>query len=224
MFAGFCGLGIEAAAEAHGVVKSDLAHVLPAEAAFQTPAKAPAPSAPEVLKLVWRGADLDGDGQPDFANPTGEGVRGCDDYGCGSFGAGRDRGERRHEGVDFEATTGQTVDAPMSGFVSHIGYAYPGDPRYKFIEIENPALHYEARVFYVEPKVREGQAVRLGQPIGEARSLQTRYRGITNHVHLEIERIGGRRLDATRFLTARMEEVPAASTALAQAGAVQPQG
>jgi murein DD-endopeptidase MepM/ murein hydrolase activator NlpD len=223
MVAGFCGLGIEAAAEAHGVVKSDRLDP-PPEAAFETPAKASAPSPPEVVKLVWQGADIDGDGQPDFANPTGQGVRGCDDYGCGAFGAERDAGGRRHEGVDFDAAAGQAVDAPMSGFVSRIGYAYPGDPHYRFIEIENPALRYVARVFYVDPKVREGQAVRVGQPIGEARSLQLRYRGITNHVHLEIERLGGRHLDPTRFLTQRMEQVPAGPSDLAQAAAPQPRG
>ena len=224
MGAGFCGLGIEAAAEAHGVVRSDSVRVPPADVAFDEPAKAPAPSAPEVEKLVWQGADVDGDGQPDFANPTGQGVRGCDDYGCGAFGAERDAGGRRHEGVDFDATAGQAIDAPISGFVRRIGYAYPGDPRFRFIEIENPALHYEARVFYVDPQVREGQAVHVGQPIGQARNLELRYRGITNHVHLEIERIGGRRLDATRFLSERMEQVPAGGTAMAEAGAPKPRG
>jgi peptidoglycan LD-endopeptidase LytH len=219
---GFCGLGIEAVAEAHGVVKSDLAHVPPPD--VERPAKPPAPSVPEVAKLVWQGADLDGDGQPDFANPTGQDVRGCDGYGCGAFGAERDAGGRRHEGVDFDATAGQAVDAPISGFVSRIGYAYPGDIRYRFIEIENPALHYEARVFYVDPKVREGQAVRVGQPIGQAHNLQLRYRGITNHVHLEIERLNGRHLDPTRFLSERTEMVPATPSDLAQASAPPPRG
>lgn len=216
MAASFCGLGLEAVAEARGMVRSE---TRPAIEAIAKPPPAPA----TVLAMVWTGADVDGDGQPDFADPTGQAVRGCDDFGCGAFGAERDAGERRHEGVDFDATAGQAVDAPLSGFVSRIGFAYPGDTRYKFVEIENPALHYAARVFYIDPTVHEGQAVHVGQPIGLDHSLEPRYPGITNHVHLEIERIGGRHLDATRFITERMEEVPA-DTVLAQAGAPQPQG
>jgi hypothetical protein len=64
-------------------------------------------------------------------------------------------------------------------------------------------------VFYVDPSVHEGQAVHLGQPIGRDHSLEPRYPGITNHVHLEIERIGGRKLDPTRFIAERMEPVQA---------------
>ena len=165
---------------------------------------------PEQERLVWTGVDVDGDGQADFANPTGGPVRACDDYGCGGFGAVRDAGERRHEGVDFDAAAGQPVQAPISGFVSRIGDAYPDDDQLKFVEITNPALHYVARAFYVDPSVSEGQAVRLGQPIGRAHSLQARYPGITNHIHLEVARQGRARIDSSRLITARLEPVPAA--------------
>jgi murein DD-endopeptidase MepM/ murein hydrolase activator NlpD len=212
LFGGFVGLGAEAMAEAHA---SGPIAPAPAQSAYAT--AAPQAAAP-VEQLVWSGVDVDGDGQADFANPTGKDVRGCDEFGCGSFGAERDAGGRRHEGADFDAAAGQKVDAPMSGFVSKIGAAYPGDARYHYVEITNPALHYEARVFYVDPTVREGDAVHIGQPIGRAHSLQPRYHGITNHVHLEIGRIGGRRLDPERFIAERMEPVqPQAAYALAGA-------
>lgn len=162
---------------------------------------APAP-APE-LRRIWEGADIDGDGRADFANPTGRDPRGHDAYGDGEFGARRDGGARRHEGVDFEARAGQTVDAPISGFVTRIGYAYPGDMRLTFVEITNPALKYAARVFYVTPKVAVGQAVAVGQPIGAAHSLQAKYPGgMTDHVHLEIIDRRGARVDAEDMLTA----------------------
>ena len=206
MCGGFIGLAAEAAAESHAVTAPSLQHSVErtyASLGLPAPPVQPQP----VETLAWRGADVDGDGQDDFANPTGKDLRGCDGFGCGEFGAGRDGGGRHHEGVDFDASAGQAVDAPISGFVSKIGMAYPGDARYHFIEITNPALHYEARVFYVDPAVREGQPVRIGQKIGRAHSLQPRYPGITNHVHLEIGRIGGRKLDATRFIAERMEPV-----------------
>ncbi len=221
---GACGLGIEAVAEAHGAAGASLTRAVASTYESLSWPKALSPEPDETEKLVWRGLDVDGDGQDDFANPTGKGLRGCDDYGCGRFGAERDAGGRHHEGVDFDAAAGQTVDAPISGFVSKIGYAYPDDQRYKFIEIVNPALHYLARVFYVDPRVREGQPVHIGQAIGRDRSLEPRYPGITNHVHLEIGRIGGPRLDASRFVAERMEPEDQGASRQAQADGAASRG
>jgi len=208
-----CGLGLEAAAASRGLPYRELS---PPLSAFATPTTATRPAVSE--RLVWQGADVDGDGQPDFANPTGRPVRACDDYGCGAFGSRRDAGERSHEGVDFDAVAGQAVRAPLSGFVTKVGLAYLDDAQLKFVEITNPALRYVARVFYVEPSVVEGQAVRLGEQIGQAHSLQQRYPGITNHVHLEIAREGQSRIDATRLIVARLEPSAPPNTALAQNG------
>lgn len=154
---------------------------------------------------VWEGRDIDGDGAPDFANPTGGWPRGHDAFGDGYFQASRDGGSRRHEGVDYDSRAGQTVLAPISGYVSRIGYAYPGDERFRYVEIDNPALHLEARVFYVNPKVEVGQTVGLGHPIGTAHTLQGRYAGITDHIHLEIEQ-RGRKIDAQKVIMARAPE------------------
>lgn len=162
--------------------------------------------APE--QLVWEGADIDGDGQPDFANPTGKDTRKTDAYGCGEFGARRDAGERKHEGVDFMADAGQPLVAPISGYVSKIGYAYAGDENLKFVEITNPALHYEARVFYIDPSVSLGQTVAVGRPIGTHHTLEQKYPGgMTDHVHLELIDTHGQRIDATQVITARYEPV-----------------
>src|SRR4051794_1024497 len=70
-----------------------------------------AAEAPQMLP--WQGADVDGDGAADFANPTGGEIRGHDAYGNGEFGASRDGGSRDHEGVDFIAAANQPVDAPI---------------------------------------------------------------------------------------------------------------
>ena len=165
--------------------------------------------AAQVERLVWRGADVDGDGQPDFANPTGHDVRKTDAYGCGEFGASRDGGARRHEGVDFMADPDQPLVAPISGYVSKIGFAYPGDNVLKFVEINNPALRYTARIFYIDPQVELGQAVHVGQPIGVHHTLEQKYPGgMTDHVHLEIIDNRGERIDATRLITARYEPIP----------------
>lgn len=55
-------------------------------AASIAPARAPGPD--------WVGIDLDGDGAPDFANPTGRAPRGEDAFGDGWFHARRDGGSR----------------------------------------------------------------------------------------------------------------------------------
>ena len=204
-----CGLALEAASASGAMPHPEL------RPPVVTPATRIALAPREQERLVWRGVDVDGDGQADFANPTGLPVRTCDDYGCGQFGAVRDAGERRHEGVDFDARAGQAILAPISGFVSKIGMAYADNEFLKFVEITNPALHYVTRVFYVDPSVVEGQVVRLGQAVGRSHSLQSRYPGITNHVHLELAREGRPRIDATRLIVAKLELEPVPATILA---------
>ena len=101
---------------------------------------------------------------------------------------------------------GQAVDAPISGYVTKIGYAYADDTHLKFVEITNPALHYAARVFYVDPEVEVGQTVALGSKIGRHHSLAQKYPGgMTDHVHLEILDKRGRRIDGSEVITAKLE-------------------
>lgn len=152
----------------------------------------------------FAGRDLDNDGAADFANPTGEAPRDHDSYGDGEYGASRDGGAREHAGVDYRARAGQTVVAPISGYVVRIGHAYADDQTLRYVEIANPALNLTARVFYVRPDVDVGEAVRIGRGIGRAETLQDRYPGITDHVHLEL-RDGGRPLDAERVIVARLQ-------------------
>ncbi|MES2033303.1 MAG: M23 family metallopeptidase [Pseudomonadota bacterium] len=159
--------------------------------------------------IVWRGLDIDGDGAADFINPTGAAPRTHDHFGSGAFGARRDGGSRSHEGVDYGAVANQAVRAPISGYVTKIGYAYGGDDSLKFVEITNPALGYVARTFYIDPLVKVGDIVRLGGRIGTAESLQSHYPGITDHVHLEIMDPTQRRIDAGRVITARLVLRPA---------------
>jgi murein DD-endopeptidase MepM/ murein hydrolase activator NlpD len=162
------------------------------------------PQKPVRKALIWSGADIDGDGAPDFANPTGGAPRGHDGFGDGQFGARRDGGAREHEGVDYVATPGQDVQAPISGYVTKIGYAYAGSSDLKFVEISNPALGYVARAFYVDPGVEVGQTVRLGEIIGQDQSLQGHYPGITDHVHLEVMEPGGERVNAAALIVKKL--------------------
>lgn len=167
------------------------------------PAVKAEPAAPV---LVWQGEDVDGDGAADFANPTGQAPRAHDEFGNGEFGASRDGGGRHHEGVDYAGVAGQAVKAPLSGFVTKIGWAYDDSRTLKFVEISNPALGFQGRVFYVDPSVQLGDLVAVGEEIGVLDSLQKRYPGITDHVHLEMME-GGKRFDATSVIQARWTQV-----------------
>lgn len=154
----------------------------------------------QAMTLVWRGADLDGDGRGDFANPTGRAAREHDGWGSGHFGDSRDGGGRLHEGVDYVGVSGQRVVAPISGYVTKIGYAYEGSSL-RYVEITNPALNYVARAHYVEPTVEVGDVVAMGGKIGVLASLQAKYQGITDHVHLELYD-AGKRIDAEQVIVA----------------------
>lgn len=197
---------------AHAAVRGDEARPsMAAVEAFSAPVRAAFTAAVERADLtpafqvstpVWDGKDIDGDGAADFINPTGQGVRGHDAYGDGEFGASRDGGGRMHEGVDYVASAGQKVVAPISGFITKVGYAYSTSDPLRYVEISNPALKLQARVFYVRPGVRVGEPVRLGSAIGRVSSLQRRYAGITDHVHLELA-AHGRRIDAERMIVAK---------------------
>lgn len=134
-----------------------------------------------------------------LVNPTGRPVRGADDYGSGLFGARRDGGARVQAGVDFVADPGQTVVAPISGRVKRLGFAYASDLRYRYVEIENQAKTLLVRVLYVGPSVQVGDQVDQRQVIGTAQDLSPRYRGITNHVHLQVAD-AGRTTDATQLM------------------------
>ena len=176
-------LAMGAVANASSGLVGRLAQVPAAAPLARALGVAPPTITPAVVtrELRWEGRDVDGDGAADFANPTGK------------------------------APAGPTVSAPMSGYVTKIGFAYAGDSDLQFVEITNPALGYEARVFYIDASVEVGDAVALGSPIGKAHTLQRRYPGgMTDHVHLEVAETG-KRVDAARLIVARYEPVATAA-------------
>jgi murein DD-endopeptidase MepM/ murein hydrolase activator NlpD len=150
--------------------------------------------------LSWA-VDTNGDGVADLANPVQGAMRSIDSYGSGAFGSVRDGGKRKHEGVDYVASPGQTAAAPISGTIVRIGYAYKKDTRLKFVEIDNAETGYSARVLYVSPTIAIGQQVAAGDVIGVVQDLSVKYpAGITNHVHVEIRDPSGVTLDSAFIL------------------------
>ena len=111
--------------------------------------------------------------------------RGVDIFGSGDFGA--PRGDRVHTGTDFRCV----VVAPVAGEVTKIGYPYSDDLSYRYVQITD-SDGYDVRCFYVDPSVQVGDRVVVGTEIGTMQSLQGRYPGIIDHVHVEVRAPGGR--------------------------------
>jgi len=114
---------------------------------------------------------------------TGWGRR-LDSWGYGHFGA--DRGNHSHEGIDFVATPGEQILAPIDGTVERIARSYEGDPRYGGLMIKGAGAWagVEVKLFYVQAE-RFGP-VKAGEPIGTAQNLDHQYPGMTNYVHIEV--------------------------------------
>jgi peptidoglycan hydrolase-like protein with peptidoglycan-binding domain len=134
-----------------------------------------------------------------YANPTGHAVRGHDNFGSGAYGASR--GNRVHDGTDWITLPPQAVNAPMSGRVSTISYPYRDTQALLGVQIDGSdgALCW---VWYVQPGAHiVGTLVRAGQTaIGTAQSLQERYPGITDHVHVRVHRAGGAAVDPATLI------------------------
>ncbi len=134
-----------------------------------------------------------------FMSPTSHGVRGDDSYGSGAYGASRAKGKRHHNGVDYVSTPGEAVVSPLSGTITKVGYPYRRS-KLRFVEITS-ATGYVTRVMYVSPAVALGQSIVAGESLGKAQDLSKRYRGITNHVHVEMRDALGRTVDPVTVLT-----------------------
>lgn len=132
-----------------------------------------------------------------FANITlNQKIRGCDPFGCGSFGAARSG--HAHAGIDVVATPGQKILSPINGTVTRFPFPYSGDLSYTGIEIKN-ATH-RVKIFYLQPVVIAGATVKQGQQIGVAQNIASKYGStMTNHVHIEVYNAQGQLLDPTNL-------------------------
>ncbi|XP_026136428.1 leukocyte cell-derived chemotaxin-2-like [Carassius auratus] len=112
-------------------------------------------------------------------------IRGCDGkYGCGYYGASRDGGKRKHQGVDIVCADGATVYAPFN--VKLNGKAAP----YKKNNAINDGINLSGeglcfKLFYVKP-IKYSGTLRKGQKIGTMLPMQKVYPGITSHLHFQM--------------------------------------
>lgn len=126
-------------------------------------------------------------------------LRGTDKWGSGEYGA--PRGDHTHQGVDIAAVPDARVLAPVAGTCTKHGYPYGDDLSFRYVQITDDR-GYDVRLFYVEPLIDVGQKVGPMLPVGIVQSLQGRYPGITNHVHLEVKTPAGEHISWDQYLRA----------------------
>jgi len=126
--------------------------------------------------------------------------RGCDGYGCGSYGA--PRGSRRHPGVDLACPAGAAITAPFAGRIVRRSFPYdlsrPGNGHKG--PINNGIVFSSSgresgenciKLFYITP-VRYSSSTNFnkGDVIGHQLNMQGVYPPrsggrMTNHVHVQ---------------------------------------
>ncbi|KAM8798843.1 leukocyte cell-derived chemotaxin-2 [Eudromia elegans] len=115
-------------------------------------------------------------------NPTNK-IRGCDKYGCGSFGAHRHGGKGKHVGVDVICADGATVYAPFSGQLSGpIKFFRNGNAIDDGVQITGSG--YCVKLVCIHP-IRYHGTIQRGQELGRMLPMQRVFPGIVSHIHIE---------------------------------------
>uniref|UniRef100_A0A8C8SIS6 M23ase beta-sheet core domain-containing protein n=1 Tax=Pelusios castaneus TaxID=367368 RepID=A0A8C8SIS6_9SAUR len=124
-------------------------------------------------------------GQICAGNPSNK-IRGCDGYGCGHYGAPRkskDGSRRQHKGVDVVCSDGSTVFAPFSGTIERQVIPYKQNNAINN-GVQLRGSGFCVKLLYIKPVKYRGQ-IKKGDKIGVMLPMQSVYRGMTSHVHVE---------------------------------------
>lgn len=135
-------------------------------------------------------------------SPTGRGIR-YDEEGAGNYGARRDGGKRRHLGIDFLSTEGQTIVVPF--YMKIVRRANPSADKPKLSGIAFETEWCTGKMFYFDPDKRFlGSWVKEGLVIGTQQSLKEYYGPkMLDHVHLQFDSI-----DPNLFLKQLVNGIP----------------
>ena len=139
-----------------------------------------------VLLLLWLVSRSNG-----YTLAKDYSLRGVDSYGSGAYGA--PRGNRTHRGLDIVPLNGHSVRSPIDGVVIRHGVPYStNNGSLQLVEIQGKGKDDDLNVklMYLTPIVPVGHTVKRGSLVGFMESLQFRYKGITDHIHLEVRQNG----------------------------------
>jgi len=106
-----------------------------------------------------------------------------DRYGSGAFGAGRV--DKKHQGQDYLAYPSQPMASLFDCKVERIGQTYSDTKEYRLV-----VLRYDRQTvlkcMYVDPIVKPGDVLSVGDKIGYVQNISKRYPGMMNHYHFEV--------------------------------------
>ncbi|PXA93272.1 M23 family peptidase [Nostoc sp. 3335mG] len=106
-----------------------------------------------------------------------------------SWGDSRGGGSRSHSGTDIMAPGGTPVVAAADGIVEKLFYSQGGGGITAYVRAPDRRLsYYYAHLASYAPNLREGTAVRAGDPIGTVGDTGNAWAGNT-HLHFGIERL-----------------------------------
>lgn len=105
--------------------------------------------------------------------------------GSGRYGASRDGGKRKHNGVDYSVKEGQEIKAPEDGLLVRKSYPYANDLRWEGFLFKGDSGK-QLKVFYAKPlEALIGKRVKAGQTLATAQNIGNKYQGVTPHIHVE---------------------------------------
>jgi murein DD-endopeptidase MepM/ murein hydrolase activator NlpD len=105
-------------------------------------------------------------------------------YGGDGSRFGADRGDHAHQGQDLTAAEGTPIVAPRGGVVEHVGYQASAAGHYAVLDGDGEDRTYVFMHMQTgSVAVRQGQRVRIGEPIGLVGSTG---RSTGPHLHFEI--------------------------------------
>jgi len=107
------------------------------------------------------------------------------------------RGDRLHNGIDYDCVIGASVLSPVNGVISKLGFPYGDDLSWRYVEVTDGS-NLRHRLFYVNPTAKVGQAVTANIEVGIAQDIRKRYpneRSMGAHVHYEIMNSANEYLD-----------------------------
>ena len=79
------------------------------------------------------------------------------------------------------------------------GYPYGDDLKYRYVQVTSKD-GYHVRYFYIDPSVKVGDKILVGDKLGVMQELGRRYPHITPHFHLEIKNPSGEIIDPHDYL------------------------
>ena len=118
--------------------------------------------------------------------------RGCDGGGCGNYGASRDNGTRKHEGLDILCEVGGKVFAPFDTIVQREVKPYASDARFNGLQLFAKEKNIILKIMYFKALSHlVGQTIKAGALIGYAQNISEKYgASVPPHLHIEIFKNG----------------------------------